>query len=98
METSSIVLDRRSIQNKDVKNRNRVYRKTALQIIDFCKTRLLSGNAEFTMLELETYVSEKCHTTPGSAGRILRMLNTIGKVQYQLKDRSKSLYSVFTVA
>ena len=66
-------------------------------IIDFLKDRMHIKAGIFTMTELESYVSIRVNTTPGSAGRILRNLNKLGLVSYYCSDRAKSTYVVHQV-
>ena len=79
-------------------NLNRVGNHINRVIIDFCKDRMQNNAGIFTMSDLEVYVNSKMKSTPGSAGRILRNLNTLGLVSYYCSDRSKSTYVVHQVA
>jgi hypothetical protein len=76
----------------------KVTSKISLLILSFCNNNLRSQKGTFTMTELDNYVVENTKATPGSAGRVLRYLKSIGKVQYKIINRAKSLYSIWTVS
>jgi len=83
---------------EDTKVRRRISGNISGVILSFCKERMLSDRHDFTMNELEEYVNRQHHITAGSAGRILRELKLIGRVQYDVKDRSRALYCSFSVS
>jgi hypothetical protein len=83
---------------KDLVQRQRVGGNISLVILEFLKERVKAQSCNFSMTELEEYVKQRHHITPGSAGRILRDLRLIGKIQCELLDRQKSLYAVYSVS
>jgi hypothetical protein len=84
--------------DRDAGQRRRVEKNISTVVLEFCKQRLRDGNFHFIMTDLEQYVNKQHPITPGSAGRILRGLKRTGKIQYDVKDRSKALYSIWTVS
>jgi DNA-binding PadR family transcriptional regulator len=96
--TGQTVQESRTEVKADARNRKRVSGNIAAIILEFLKERAKSPSSYFTMNELEDYVNERHYVTAGSAGRILRDLRLIGKVQCEMKDRSRSLYSVWSVS
>jgi hypothetical protein len=78
--------------------KGRVSANIAKIIIDFCKEKVHAQSAQFTMTELEEYVTKKHQITPGSAGRILRDLKLMGRIQYDVISRPDALYRLWSVA
>lgn len=75
----------------------RVRRSIGGLVRTFCLDTLL-GSREFFMTDLEAYVLQhEPHSTPGSAGRILRLLRKEGVVDYVLIRRSDAHYRVLSV-
>ncbi len=70
---------------------NRVARSIAPIVWQFCKE---NEGGVFTMPMLEEYVSRYLRVTPGSPGRILRMLRKEGYVGYDVVNRRHSAYAV----
>lgn len=59
-------------------------------IVQFWKLRI---GTVFTATELRQYVQKSYFgTAPASADRVMRNLRKQGKINYELVDRSKSLY------
>lgn len=69
-------------------------------VVRFC---IINRNLCFHMNELELYVAkhmnliEQPQPTPGSAGRILRLLAAEGVISYSCRSRRQSLYLVTAV-
>jgi len=98
MEVEQLNLFHQIKTDRDIKDRRRVGMNISTLILNFCKQRLVEGKICFVMTELEQFVNNQHRITPGSAGRILRELKRAGKIQYDVKDRSKALYSLWTVS
>lgn len=73
----------------------RVSRKIELIVLQFCRER---DGSIFNMPELEAYVAARRPVTPGSAGRILRQLREKGYVEYNVVNRRKAAYRLYSVA
>jgi hypothetical protein len=75
----------------------RVRRNIGGIVMQFCRT-VWDGSREFYMSDLELYVSRNdLHSTPGSAGRILRMLRKEGQVDYVILRRSDAHYQLTSI-
>ena len=73
----------------------RVSGALARLVYDFCDWKLYAASSvEFTLQDLERWVSDRTATTPGSAGRILRMLNRTRAIAYSCIDRRSSRYRI----
>jgi hypothetical protein len=66
-------------------------------VTEFCRARLESGKVEFRISELTSYVLERSTRAPSSPDRILRQLRLDGVVEYEVLNRSQSLYRVMEV-
>lgn len=73
---------------------SRVSKKISTIVFEFCRQHV---GQEFHMCELEEFINRYTMTAPGSAGRILRLLDQAGTITYQLIERSKSLYRIINV-
>jgi len=60
-------------------------------VLDFCRAYI---GRHFFMADLEVYVAKRKRIAPGSAGRILRMLEQEGVVSYDLLSRAESKYRI----
>lgn len=78
----------RIIQKREI---NRVKKNIQYYVLEFCRQHL---KKIFLLSELEEYVRSYIQVTPGSAGRILRLLRKAGKVDYEIVRRSCSLYYI----
>jgi hypothetical protein len=97
-EEEPALVDPRKAVHADARERKRIAGNIAPLIIEFCRKRLEEENPLFTMTELEETISGQHAITPGSAGRILRDLKWIGRIQYEVKDRAKALYVLWSVS
>lgn len=67
-------------------------------VYTFCEARLRLGEPEFRMVDLERYVADRFEqATPGSAGRILRLLGEQEAISYKVINRRSSLYRIESV-
>ncbi len=64
-------------------------------ILAFVTDRLASRKPQFHMFDLLEHVAGKGHVVaPDSPGRILRLLKGAGRVDYNVVNRSSSLYEL----
>jgi hypothetical protein len=73
-------------------NLSRVKAVIAPLILEFCKSR--GVGAQFHMVELTEFVSQKTSIAPDSAGRILRDMRQQGELNYKVVQRRESLYQI----
>lgn len=73
----------------------RVWGSLARMVLAWLRERQIRDQGEFHLWELETYVmTHVVSTTPGSAGRIMRLLRSEGLIDYVVLHRSKSFYRI----
>lgn len=82
----------------DRHERQRVAANIGAVVLAFCKERLEAKRADFHMHELTAYVQARHASAPASADRILRLLREARLVDYEVKDRSRSLYRLLRAA
>lgn len=76
-----------------VEGRERVRAHIGDIVLEFCQE-----NSVFYMSELFQHVRDKVgRIAPDSPSRILRLLKSLGKVDYEVLDRATSLYQVLRV-
>lgn len=92
METARKVLKLHQDQERELE---RVCASIGGEVLRFCRLRLHRGVPEFHLAELEEHLNLMgLKTTPGSGGRILRMLRRRGLLDYRVINRSQSLYQL----
>ncbi len=82
--------------SEQTKQLARVRRSIGQIVLDWCGDRI---GREFHLEELEDHVRhvDSIRRAPGSAGRIFRHLESVGKVEYTLLNRRQSLYRIDAV-
>lgn len=86
-----------ALQETQAHEIKRVRRNIGGLVMQFC-LNVWDGPQEFYMSDLEAYVREfDQHSTPGSAGRILRMLRKEGRVDYVILRRSDAHYQLTAI-
>lgn len=74
---------------------SRVRGSIATLVLAWLRERQIRNKSEFHLSELEAYLMKReVGTTPGSGGRILRLLRSEGVIDYVVLHRSKSLYRI----
>jgi ribosomal protein S25 len=79
---------------EQTENLSRVRNAIAKHVEAFLERNI---NREFHSAELHSYVAERVMITPGSADRIMRDMRAKGIINYELKNRRKSLYVALPV-
>ncbi len=72
-------------------NMKRVDRNIRHIVLDFCSRNV---GRPFSLIELEIFVMNERKITPGSPGRILRLLKQERVINYQQLSRHKSKYQI----
>jgi len=72
-------------------NMKRVDRNIRYLVLDFCSRNI---GRPFSLIELELFVMGERKVTPGSPGRILRLLKQERLINYQQLSRHKSRYQI----
>lgn len=73
----------------------RVSSRIGAAIVGFCQR--LGPGGEFYADDLRQHVLNACQSAPASPDRVLRALRQVGKLNYEVVSRSKSLYRVLAV-
>ncbi len=83
--------------NQDYKEQKRQIKRVKIKIEDLVLRFCRENDGQVVDIErLEGYVryNYNFHVAPGSPARILRLLKAQGKVDYEVINRSKSLYFI----